>query len=372
MRLLCLSYEYPPLGGGGAQVVQGLTRTLAKSGTEMDLVTMGFRGLPVRESLDNLNIYRIQSLRAHQHMCTWPEMIPYISLATTRAIQLARKNRYDINHTHFIFPDGVIAYLLKRATGLNYIITAHGSDVPGYNPDRFRRLHRLLGPVWKKITANAECIVCPSNSLRSLILAVNPRAHCTLIPNGIDCDKFCTDQPRQDRILLVTRMFARKGVQYLIEALASIECKYKVAIVGDGPYLDELRQLAGKLNVDVKFFGALANDTDQLRKLFETSRIFVLPSKAENFPIVLLEAMAAGLAIVTTRNTGCEEVVGDSALLVQPGSSRDIARALVQLMTDKPLRDHLGKTARKRLENEFDWLCVSDRYRAIYHGAAGG
>jgi glycosyltransferase involved in cell wall biosynthesis len=369
--ILCLSYEYPPLGGGGSRVVFGLTRALVAAGKRVDLLTMGYGDLPALESAAGMNIRRIGRFRTRTHMCSAVEMIPYVIAATFHSVRAARANRYSLNHTHFIFPDGIIAYLLKKATGLKYIITAHGSDVPNYNPDRFGLLHKLLRPLWIAITSEAECIVCPSRALQSLIVQANPTARVTVIPNGVDCRQFSPNAPKQDRILMVTRMFPRKGVQHLLRALASLETNFEVNIVGDGPYLDAMRDLARELAIRARFWGNLDNSSAQLRELYETSRIFVFPSEAENFPIVLLEAMSAGLAIITTGNTGAEEVVGDSALLVGVGDSSAIAQRLRELVEDSALCERLGRRARRRAEDLFDWPRVALQYQRVFDGVRG-
>ena len=162
MRILTLSYEYPPLGGGGARVVDGLARQFAKLGHEVDIVTMGFRGLSDSERLDGFNIYRLASGRKRADICHTHEMIPYLLSALPRLRRLIAAKKYDINHTHFIFPDGVLAWLLCHFTGLPYVITAHGSDVPGFNQDRFQLQHALLSPLWRRVVKNAECVIFPS------------------------------------------------------------------------------------------------------------------------------------------------------------------------------------------------------------------
>jgi len=367
-RILSLSYEYPPLGGGGAGVVLGLTHALTVTGTRVDLMTMGYGDLPAVESIGQLRIRRIGRFRTRIHMCSAAEMIPYVIAAAFHAIRAAKAGGYALNHTHFVFPDGVVAYLLKRATGLKYVLTAHGSDVPNYNPDRFGLLHRLLRPLWLRVTSEAECIVCSSRALRALILQANPTARVTLIPNGIDCAKFSPNGVKRDRILIVTRMFPRKGVQHLLRALAALRTDYEVNIVGDGPYRETMQELARELAVPARFWGTLDNSSPQLKELYETSRIFVFPSETENFPIVLLEAMTAGLAIITTGNTGCEEVVGDSALLVNAGSPAAIAGRLGELIANPALCERLGRGARRRAEEFFDWPRVAEQYRRVFDG----
>jgi len=152
VQILKSSYEFPPLGGGGAKVVMGIARRLAARGHRVDVVTMRYRGLSSRDVVAGVNVSRIPGMRLRLSTCSFVEMIPYVLLAPWRIIRLARDGNYRFSHVHFIYPDGVVAWLTKRFTGLPYIITAHGSDVPGYNPNRFRLLHVLLKPIWRRIT----------------------------------------------------------------------------------------------------------------------------------------------------------------------------------------------------------------------------
>jgi glycosyltransferase involved in cell wall biosynthesis len=187
----------------------------------------------------------------------------------------------------------------------------------------------------------------------------------SVISNGFDTKRFITaDKTR--RILVVTRMLERKGIQYLIEALKSLKIEHEVVIVGDGPYLPVLQQMAQLTKTPVKFMGWMENDSYELKKLYETSDIFVFPSEAENFPICLLEAMAAEMAIITSKGTGCAEVVGDEALLVAPKNPTDIRNALEILTRDEKRCRELGVAARKRFEKNFSWPVVAKRYIKVY------
>lgn len=366
MKVLMLSYEFPPLGGGGAKVVYGLAKELVRQGHSVDLVTMGFRGLPEYEQINGVNLYRIRCFRAKELVCSTPEMVSYVLSAIPLALRLMRREHYHIIHTHFILPDGLISYILNKLTGLPYIITAHGSDVPGYNPNRFKLGHKLLSVPWKKVTQGAGQIVCPSESLKSLVLQRSPDTKVALIPNGIDIDKFQINGNKKKRILLVSRMFERKGIQYFLKALEGLDLEHDVNIVGDGPYLRTLKQISGDLKAKVRFCGWLDNTSLELKELFETSSIFVFTSESENFPIVLLEAMAAGMAIITTKDTGCAEVVGDTALLVESRNPIAIKEALNKLINNPDFCRELGQASRSRLEENFSWSTVAKRYVDLY------
>ena len=106
MRILTLSYEYPPLGGGGAKVVFGLSRELARLGHEIDIVTMGYGDLARQESSGGVTIHRLRQTRHDNTICHTSEMIRHELRALPTVLRLIKQNNYDLNHSHFIFPDG--------------------------------------------------------------------------------------------------------------------------------------------------------------------------------------------------------------------------------------------------------------------------
>jgi glycosyltransferase involved in cell wall biosynthesis len=333
---------------------------------EIDLVTMGFKNLPFLEKISNVNIHRIKCIRLKRNVCTYPEMILYIILAFPLVLRLCRKNKYHINNTHFIFPDGILAFALKILCGIPYILTAHGSDVPSYNPDRFKLLHKILMPLWKMITLNSEKIIVPSKNLELLVKKINPKSKTVIIPNGINLDKFSCNVLKKKQILIVTRMFERKGVQYFLEAIKDVEHNYGITIVGDGPYLSSLKSIARRNHLNINFLGYVDNTSDLLKRLYEESEIFVFTSESENFPIVLLEAMLAGLAIITANDNGCAEVVGEAAILINSKSSASIRKALSELISNPELTRSLQFASRKRVEELFGWTHVAKQYLELY------
>lgn len=362
-----MCYEFPPIGGGGAGVVRGLSAQLVRLGHEVDVVTMRYRNLPRRDSVDGVRVHRVPCVRLSATWCSMPEQASYLATVVPYAARLVWSRGYDVNHAHFILPDGLAAMLLRRMTRLPYMITSHGSDVPGYNPHRFVRAHRALAPVWRRIVAHADRVVCPSQLQERLVLRSYPAARTTVIPNGIDDDPCVTPSgPKQARVLVVTRMFERKGVQYFLRALQGLELHHEVHIVGDGPFLPSLKALARELGVEVRFWGWLDRGSKELRELYDSAEIYVFPSEAENFPMVLLEAMRAGAAIITTKGTGCAEVVGDTALLVEPRNPEAIRAALLRLLGDPGLCRRLGSAAQARLRNNFTWPAVARRYVETY------
>lgn len=372
MRILTLSYEFPPIGGGGAGVVRGLAAELVRQGHSVDVLTMGFRGLPAEEVVDGIHVRRIDCERRSESKCTAREALRYVLRARPVVRALLRENRYDFVHVHFIFPDGIVAWREVAPAGVPFIITAHGSDVPGYNPKRFFRLaHPVLTLLWRQVTRSAAAIVSPSRTLAELIESVGPGVPVHVVPNGIDAERF-RPAAKRDEILVATRLVERKGVQYLLEALAGSGIAWPVTVVGSGEYQAELTKLNYSLGSPARMAGWLSNDSPEFKTLLERAAIYVLPSDFENFPVSLLEAMAAGCAIVTTSGHGCEEVVGEAAAFVTPGSQdrerciRELRQALRELSADGSRAAALGARARQRLDENFAWQAVADAYVRLY------
>ena len=362
MKILMLNYEYPPLGGGAAPITKAIAEKLVDKNHEVDILTMGFRGLKDEEYINGVHIYRVPSLRKKQGTCTTHEMLSYCISAALKMPGMLKENRYDINHTHFIIPTGIVSNLFH--TTIPYLITTHGSNVPGYNPDRFGFQHMLIKPLWKKIVRNSACITSPTNYMKQLIQQNIDYKNIVIIPNGINPNSF-SPKEKDNKILIVSRLLQRKGIQYVIEAMQDIN-SYNLVICGDGPYRKTLEKKAEKLKIQhkVHFRGFISNS--ELKNEYETSAIFVLPSISENFPVVLLEAMSAGCAVITSNTTGCREAVGNAGLLVEPDNSSDIREKILFLIKNDDIRKKLAQKSLERVQYELNWDILIKKYISCY------
>jgi glycosyltransferase involved in cell wall biosynthesis len=366
MRILTLCYEFPPVGGGGARVAHGLARQLVREGHEVHLFTLGYGDLPAAECAEGIQLTRVRGWRARLEIARPYELASYLWAVRTPLRQLLRTQRFDIVHIHFLFPDGLLMLLLPELRKLPIVVTVHGSDVPGFNPDRFALLHRLLFPVWRRVTRHVDRIVCPSRFLSGLLVKHAPWVDPIIVPNGIDLDALRVDRPREMRILCVSRLLERKGVQDLMAAISLIKCSLQAHVVGIGPYESELQKIATQMGERIRLLGWLDNGSSELRDLYETSEIFVFPSSVENFPVVLLEAMAAGLAIVAADIPSCREVLGDAAVFVPVGDCAALACAIDRVAADAVWRQQLQRAARRRLKENFGWPALAHRYLEIF------
>jgi len=364
MKILMLNYEFPPVGGGASPVTFQLSRHLVQLGHHVDVVTMRYRDCPKFESVEGINVYRTPAWRKKPDICRIHEMATYLPGALGKTLRLTRKIEHDIIHCHFIIPTGPLAGLVSILTGIPYLITCHGSDVPGYNPDRFSRAHKLLMPAWRKLVSQTPLLVSPSASLIELIRKHAPSTEVSLVPNGINLQTFHPDL-KEKSILLCSRILPRKGFQYALEAIDKIKLDWPVHIIGDGPYLAELKRMAENNSAPITFWGWLDQKDPRFHQLYEAASIFIFPSEAENFPTVLLEAMSAGMAVITSTAGGCPEVVGDAGLLVEPRNSGAIAEQLEKLVNSEDLRQDLSQAARQRAET-FSWSFVTQKYLDCY------
>lgn len=366
MKILMLNHEFPPVGGGASPITFELSKQLVQMGHRVDVVTMHYRDLPRFETIDGVNIYRTPAIRKRPNICYTHELATYVPGALIKTIRLARREKYDIIHCHFIIPGGPLAWLVSKSAGVPFIITCHGSDVPGYNPDRFKLMHKVLLPPWRFLVRRTSLLTSPSESLKKLILDSYPGAKINIVPNGIYTDQFSPGK-KSKSILMCSRILPRKGFQYAIEAVKDMELDWQVHVVGEGPYLPELKRLAENSKTPIKFWGWLDKNDPKFYELFNKSSIFVFPSEAENFPAVLLEAMSAGMAIITSTAGGCPEVVGKAGLLVEPRDTEGIREMLVQLVESEELRQQLGEHALKRAEQQFNWKKIAQQYLNCYN-----
>lgn len=368
-RILLLNYEFPPLGGGASPVSYEIAERLSATGDfDIDAVTMGYKGLATYEEVNpHFRIHRVKCLRSKKELCHPWEQLTYLVTGYFKAKELLKKGKYDVCHCHFIIPTGVIALQLKKEFGLPYVITPHGSDVPGFNTDRFKFLHKFTGPALKAIVKNAKKIACPSNYLKGLILKnIDPSFESLIevIPNGIDTNNL-TPKEKNKWIFSSGRLLPRKGFQYLIQAVSDEDIGYEVHIAGDGPMMGELKALAERSKTRIVLHGWLNNKGQEYKDLMERSAIYVLASEKENASIVLLEAMSAGCAMITTNVSGCPETVGVAGLLVNPRDKNDLIDRIKILVNKPSLLEKAQTDSAERARKVFDWSVTLNSYRRV-------
>ena len=369
MNILVLNFEYPPLGGGASPVCHEINKRYVAMGHAVSVVTMHYKDLAERETIDGVHVIRIACKRKQLHMCSPFEQWTFLLRAKHFLKDWLSAHRFDVVHAHFILPTGILCRFIKKTFGIPYIITAHGSDVPGFNPDRFRFLHLWTPPMIQAIIFDATCITSPSAYLKQLITRVAPsqadKMH--VVPNGIDAAAFLRSE-KQPMIVSSGRLLPRKGFHSLIRAVHKIRLGYELHILGDGPIRKQLEAEARSSLTPVHFHGWVNNKSDLYKQVLGQASIYSLVSGRENASISILEAMASGCAVITSDASGCPEMVGDTGLLVQHGDVTMLRDAILRLIDDDALRIQLGEEAYLRADQQFNWdKIVKDYLRLLEH-----
>lgn len=176
-------------------------------------------------------------------------------------------------------------------------------------------------------------------------------------------------QPDEVVIGVVARLDVQKGLSYLLEAfrLLCSRCEsIRLIIVGSGPKEKEFKSWVKEQNMEEKIvFTGFRRDYE---KIIQAIDIFVLPSLWEGLPLVLLGAMAAGKAVVSTTVSGITEVVRDgvNGLLVPPANATALANRIENLIRDCPLRERLGTRAKEQMEKKFSAKVMAERYERLW------
>ncbi len=298
-QILLLNYEFPPLGGGASPVSFELAKILSETNQyEIDVITMGYKAIPIYEEVNqNFHIYRVKCLRSKKSSCSPLEQLTYLISAYFQARTLLRKKKYNFCHCHFIFPTGVLAWVLKKQFFLPYFISAHGSDVPNHtNKSRF--LHKILSPLWRQITRESYCIFSPSEILKTRIQKAfkktNIQQKIKIIPHGIFSPQREEGEEKNQIILIVARLLHYKKVQDVLRAIQDIDLQnWKVQIVGDGPYKNNLEILLPK-GKNIELLGWMDRDSEEFKNLYKKASLFISASEVESFGLGVLEALSHG------------------------------------------------------------------------------
>lgn len=371
MKILVISHEYPPIGGGGANACLFLTREFAKAGHEVTILTASFGQLPKEEvTPEGVTIKRVKCKRKHEASSSFAEMFSYLLAAWKKAGTLVRQNQFDFCLVFFGIPSGPLAFYLKKRYNLRYLIRSGGGDIPG-TQKRFDIIYKILSPALRTIWKQSEGIVANSEGLKKRAQNFESRYPVYVVENGVDADYF---KPAPDKridsivnILFVSRLIERKGLQYIIPKLNTIQKQVKektgrnvrLTIVGDGPYKEHLEHLVDEYACrdSVLFMGK--KDKNELDVIYQSADLFILPSQWEGMPNVVLEAMASGLPIVMTPCEGSGELITDNGYI---SDLEHFDSKIIQLCVDEKLRAQMSQNSMKAVKERFSWQRAAKKY----------
>ncbi|MHC4075397.1 MAG: glycosyltransferase family 4 protein [Planctomycetota bacterium] len=366
-----LNYEFPPIGGGAANAHLYLLKEYAqKDNLIVDVLTSGSKPRFITENFSkNITIYKVGIHKKNLHYWRKTEVLEWLFKARSTYGKLLQDNKYDLVHAFFGFPSGWLCY--RTADKLPYIISLRGSDVPGYNV-RLGLDYKILAGLFRRIWKNASAIVTNSKGLRELALKFMPQAKIDVIYNGVDTPKFNPSKNKKPhkplRLLTVGRLIRRKRIDLLIEAISELNkdgFAAELNIAGQGNLMNELIALAERLKITDKINFLRRVPPDQMPEIYRNNDIFLMSSMHEGMSNAMLEAMASGLPIITTRCEGAEELITDNGVVVEQPQAQSIADAVQCLAKNKESYNLMSTAARKQAEN-FTWHNVAEQYMHCY------
>ncbi|MEM5947473.1 glycosyltransferase family 4 protein [Spirochaetia bacterium 38H-sp] len=290
-----------------------------------------------------------------------------------QAKKLIKKKKIDvIHHIRPSYPG-----FFSPVSGLGVPFVLGGITVPyrEWNNQNKRISERIKIYLWNKMLSNSSAVLFEVKEAFKYV-PDKYRNESYLFYNGVDTQFF---YPSSDKnmtkdylnILFVGRLMPLKGIDVFLEAVSILSKKldrnFRVKIAGWGE-IDRYKALCVDKKIDkiVDFCGVL--DRDKLRKLYQSSDIFVLPSRKDNGPNSLLEAMSCGLPVIASNVMGIPEIVSHdtNGLLVPPSDPVALADAIEVLMLDDKRRQLMSENNRQLMVSRFDWNVYVDRLEKVY------
>lgn len=378
-KILILSTSFWPLVGGSETAIAEVTARL--SDYHFDLITARLQSnsRPVEEE-GNLRIFRVGNNLNFFKFLLPKNFLPLAIFNLAR--KLIKKENYDLIHVFQASQAGGAAWLLKKV-GVNCPVILTLQE--GQNLSAQSWLTRYFRAL---VIQSADRGTAISQYLMAYLKKTKKNLPTTLIPNGVDLNKFSQEfsygdlsnlsdylgvRPGAKVIISTSRLVFKNGLDSLIKALAVLQKKYPtedwcLLLAGDGAEKENLMALARSLAVNGRLIFKSSVGHQELPKYLKISHVFIRPSRSEGLGISFLEAMAAGVPIIGTRIGGIPDFLTDqeTGLFCDPENPEDIAYKIKLVLDDESLRKKMIKNARVLVEEKYDWDKIAENYKKLY------
>jgi glycosyltransferase involved in cell wall biosynthesis len=360
--------SYPPKMSGIDNQMFELSNRLAARGHEVFIFTAGGSAGP-----DGVHVMKVPQIKAEfgdvsmSYLTCNAFSLPYVA-------RMVKRHRIDVIHANNPIA-GMIGAAVKRLTGRPLVYTIRGT-IPDNIRARGSRVGRLLSVFEKRALSQADAVTAITPYILKTTMAWHRcKKHGTVIPNGIDLEKFGLGDGEKIRmefglrgwvLLFIGRLVGVKGVETLLDAAGCIKdgAETRIVIVGDGPLMDALKLRAGK---NIVFTGMRRDIPDFLA----ACDALILPSFHEGFPNVVLEAMAAGRPVIASRIMSMPDIVrdGKTGLLFEPGNSAELAEKISAMLENKKKMKEMGRAA-LRASEKYSWNKLADEFENVYESVS--
>jgi glycosyltransferase involved in cell wall biosynthesis len=373
VRILHVVPTYLPARryGGPIYTVHGLCKALVARGHDVSVATTNVDGnddsdVPLGTPVD------LDGVKVHYYASPLRRL--YWSPSMQKALA-SLVPRHDVVHLHSVFLDPTrAAARASHRAGVPYVISPRGMLVR----ELIRQKSSLAKTAWLRLIErrnfeHAAAIHFTSQREWDDAKEIEiPLPSPFVVPNGIDVTQWGAGALAGGRtnntILFLGRITWKKGIDILIESLASVEhAQLLIAGNDDEKYTPRLRELAERVGVSdrVEFRGTVTGEAKET--LLASVTLFALPSLSENFANVVLEAMAAATPVIVTPQVGlADDVRRAHAGVVVERDPRQLAAAIEELLRDPERRAEMGRRGRRLVEERFTWPRVAEEMEAHY------
>ena len=382
VRVLMLSWEYPPLVVGGiATHVDGLARAMHRAGHEVVICSLHHPGEPADAVIEGVRV-----LRADTALPWLPDDEPVARMASAnhQLVQLAAQLgdwRPEVVHAH----DWLTAWAgdtLKILLGVPLVATIHATERGRHGGHLPPGLPGTINAVEWWLTYQArEVIACSRFMVREVVGSFElPPEKVHLVPNGVDTARWRARGgaagATEPFVVAWGRIQYEKGFHVLARAIGELRQRVpgiRCVIAGRGSYLPELQTHIDMEGIgDIVHLAGFVSD-DELHALLQRATCVVIPSLYEPFGIVALEGMAAGAPTIVARTGGLAEIVAgtDAGVLFEPGNQHELADRIAQIVAEPDTAPLLRTNAAELLQRSYTWDAIAAATVDVYRVALG-
>jgi glycosyltransferase involved in cell wall biosynthesis len=382
MRICFLSRRYFPAVSGMSVYARNMTRALAERGHEIVMISQ------YREDERGVGIYgggpppdepwmQVQGLRSFGEERAAPQTPADFEGDTqamiAEALRHHRQKSFDVVHAQYCYPTGLAALEISRQLNLPSVISIQGGD--GHWVGLCCTTHR---DAMQAVLNHATALVIGCRSFADEVAHNHgiPMKRLTIVPGATNVEQFKPAQPigalrDPARLLYHGRVDQRKGVLDFVRAgrqLLDAGAAVRFIISGIGPDAEAARRLVSELKMEdqTDFLGAVPYA--EAARVYGQGDLFISPTYAEGFSNTILEAMASGLPIVSTRTVGVVDCLEDgvNAALVEPGDVDALTQAIRRMLHDEAYRVGLARQAYEEVLRQYSWPVVAQQLEKIY------
>jgi glycosyltransferase involved in cell wall biosynthesis len=358
MRIAILSSRFPPRDIGGAEIAAyNIAKKMSEKGHEVHVIT---RKQP-EAARNGFNVREIRYISR-------PPFLRYLTTALAMVKELVQI-KPDIVYCESLFSESLAGVIASKLLGFP-VVTRPVGEIYVYKSKADSAMMRF-------IIKNSTLVLAMTAHMKKEVLKYNRNAKVDVLHDGVDYDFFRQypgAKPKPFSILYVGRLNRLKCIDCLLKAFGTVEKKMPGAtltLIGEGEQSAKLRRLAKELRLKKAFFMGIQK-RDVVARHMKSSSMLVLPSLSEGFPLVIAEAMAAGLPIITTRIRGLPEIItdGENGYLVEPERPAQLAEKIISLLENGEARKRFGANNIRKSE-KYKWDVIVGDLLRIFKGLTG-